>query len=164
MPRCTPSRTRRGCSRPVGHLRRGGVGRAEAQHVRVEDRPGAQARADDVAVHADDAGDGAAVGIERRGRVVGLHLEAQERLPVERDDAGVVVEDRAQEPAPAGEPLGGRADVRLEQRVDRLLPAALAVADRRVEDLVLAVLRPGLGDHLQLDVGHRAARAAPPTP
>ncbi len=32
------------------------------------------------------------------------------------------------------------ADVRLEQRADRLFPAALAVPDRRVEDLVLAVL------------------------
>ncbi len=132
--------------------RRSRVRGAEAEHIRVEDRPRPDAGAQDVAVDPDDARDGAAVGIEGRRGVVRLHLEADQRATVEGDHPGVVVEHRAQEPAPAGHLLRGGADVGSEERVDHLLVPSSAIADGGVEDLVLAVLRPGLGDHLQLHV------------
>ncbi len=81
---------------------------------------------------------------------------------VEGDDAGVVVEYRHEPGASltlAGGAIDGlrrAADERLEQRADRLrLFPRLAVGDGRVEDLVLAVLAPRLGDALELDVGRR---------
>ena len=126
---------------------------AEAEHVRIEDGPGAEARAEDVAVHADDAGDRPAVGVQGRGRVVRLGLDADEILVVEIDDAGVVMEDRP-EVRPSGlEVFRGSLDISGEERVDDFLGAAfLAVTDTGREDLVLAVLAPGLGDHLEFDV------------
>ena len=99
---------------PFGKL----VGRrlriAEAEDVGVEDRTRALAGAEDVAVHADDTGDRAAVGVERRGAVVRLGLEAEQRFVVEGDHAGVVVEDALHEGG-VGDALGGRLDVRPEE-------------------------------------------------
>ncbi len=97
---------------------------------------------------------------------MGLDLVDQVDLVVEGDHAGVVVEHRDQPgaavalPQPAVDLLGQAADVGGEQRADGLGRAvALAVGDRGVEDLVLAVLAPGLGQALELDVGGGAAEA-----
>ena len=127
--------------------------RCEAQHVGVENGTRTAPGADDVAVDADDTGDGAAVRIERGRRVVGLRLEAQQRFGVELDDPGIVVEHRTQEAVAWIDLAGGGADTAVEQGADGLDPAVLAVFDGGVEDLVLAVLGPGLGEHLQLDIG-----------
>ena len=53
-----------------------GVGRRHAEDVGVADRLGAQAGAHRVADHAAEPGVGPAVGVDRRGVVVGLDLEA----------------------------------------------------------------------------------------
>ena len=58
------------------------------------DEPGAAAGAEGVAVDADDAGQSAAVGIERRRRIVGLDLKDQRPVVVEADHPGVVLEHR----------------------------------------------------------------------
>ena len=55
-------------------------GGGEAEDVRVQHGLGAQARAQDVADHAADAGLGAAVGLHRAGVVVGLGLVASAQV------------------------------------------------------------------------------------
>ena len=70
-----------------GKLLGGQVGRRDAEDVGVADRLGAQAGAQRVADHAAEAGVGAAVGVDRRGVVVRLDLEADVVLVVEPDDA-----------------------------------------------------------------------------
>ena len=73
-----------------------------------------------IAVHAHDAGDGAAVRVEGRGAVVGLHLVDEVEASGGLDDPGVVVEDRDEPALPlAGadglvDGLGGAADEGLE--------------------------------------------------
>src|SRR5262249_7593817 len=74
---------------------------------------------------------------------------------VEGDDAGVVAEDRE---APVALERARRGEDRLLQQV--LVGARRAVAghgDRAGQRLVLAVLRPGLRQRLELDVGWVAA-------
>ena len=142
------------------------VRRAEAVAPDVREQLGAEAGAERIAVHADDAGDRPAVRIQGRRAVVRLDLVDEVVALGRGDDAGVVVED-GDEPAAALlglEPLVDHprraADAGLEQRVDHLRRAPrLGVGDPRVHDLVLAVLAPCLGERLQLDVGRRAAEA-----
>ena len=69
------------------------VGRRKAEDVGVEDELRPLAAAEGVAVDADDPRQGAAVGVEGRGGVVGLHLEDQVPVVVEADDPGVVGKD-----------------------------------------------------------------------
>jgi hypothetical protein len=89
---------------------------------------------------------------------VGLHLVHQVPAVVEADHPGIVVEHRDEETHPAADLLRGAPDAGVEEGMDRLPGTArLLVADDGVEDLVLAVLGPGLGQHLQLRVrGFRA--------
>ena len=128
--------------------------RAEAVAPRVANHLAAHARAHRVAIHADDAGDRAAVRIQRGGTVVGFDLVRNIVALVEADDARVVAKDRNQPVDVVPNFFRRVLDIRLEQRVDPLLAAVLVhVADAPRENLVLAVLRPGLGDALDLDVG-----------
>ena len=143
-----------------GHLPLRSVRWRETEDVGVEDRLGAAAGADDVAVHPDDAGDRSAVGIQRGRRVVRLRLEAQQRPVIEPDHPGIVAENRLQEPGTVVQLRGRTTDIGVEQGHDTLGPAVLAVIDDGVEDLVLAVLGPGLRQHLELHVGERLADPA----
>ena len=93
----------------------------------------------------------AAVGVDGRGVVVRLDLEADVVLVVEPDHAGVVGEDAHQPVEVQG--LGRGEDRLLEQVVDR---PALEL-DPPLERLVRAVLAPGLGQGLELAVGRVAA-------
>ena len=96
-----------------------------------------------------------------------MRLDLKGHVPgvVEGDDAGVVHECRV-DPRLV-DPLGRRANVRLQQAVDRLrADVALgraggraAVVDTGAEGLVDAVLAPGLRQHFQLGVGWLAAFA-----
>ena len=131
----------------------GQVRRGDAEDVGVADRLGPQARAQGVADHAAEPGVGPAVGIDRRGVVVGLDLEADVVLVVEPDDAGVVGED-ADQPVEL-EGLGRGEDRLLEQVVDR---PSLEL-DPALQGLVRAVLAPGLGQGLELAVGRVAAES-----
>src|SRR6202043_3962692 len=106
-----------------------------------------------VANDAAQAGVGAAVGLDGRGVVVRLDLEADVILVAEPDDTGVVLEDAdapivlaLAEPPP--DFLGGPEDRLLEEVVD----AAAIEVDQTFERFVRAVLGPGLGQRLQLDV------------
>ena len=128
--------------------------------VSADHAPFTEPGAEGVAIDADDSGDRAAVRIEGRRRIVGLDLDHQMLPVVEGHDAGVVVKDR-DEPRlaftldrPALDLTGGSLEVAPEQRLDGFgLRAGLAIVDRGIEDLVLAVLAPGLGQALELDVG-----------
>jgi hypothetical protein len=132
-------------------------------HVGEELRPAPGAER--VAVDADDPRDGAAVRIERRRRVVRLDLVDEVVPLVEGDDPGVVVEDADEPGAPlaiadrAVDRLRRALDVRREEGPDRLRRTPrLLVGDGGVEDLVLAVLAPRLGEALDLDVGRYPPR------
>ena len=137
--------------RALGHVLGIHVGRADEERVRVGDRLGAHADAQDVADHAADACSGAAVGIDGGGMVVRLDLEGQIPTAVdiglELDDAGVVVED-ADAPVLV-QFVRRRRDRGLQQVVDDLA----VHLDQAAERLVLAVLAPGLGDGLELARG-----------
>ena len=133
------------------------VGRGEAEDIRVEDQLGPHAAAERVSVHADDTGKSAAVRIERRRGVVGFHLEDEVPVFVEADDSRIVDENGE---APVGDAHslpdqpGRTLDVCGEERVDFPGQAfAVIVGDPGVEDLVLAVLRPGLGEAFEFRVG-----------
>ena len=141
----------------------GVVGGCEAQNVGIEQQPAPHSGAEWVAVHAQNAGDRAAVRVQGGRRVVGLHLHDQVPVVVEGDDPGVVVEHRAQPVDPLRDLLGRRHDVALEEAPDgRARSVLVLVIDRAPEDLVLAVLRPRLRQGLQLDVGGGPPDAALP--
>ena len=132
----------------VGRSRSGGATqKTSVLQIGLAPRPGAERVAD----HAAEARVRAAVGVDRRGVVVRLDLEADVVLVVEPDDAGVVAEDAHQ---PVAVQLARRLEDRLlEQVVDRP-PSKLDPALKR---LVRAVLAPGLGQRLELAVGRVAA-------
>ena len=101
---------------------------AEAQ--RVEQRDGPHAHREDVAQDAAHARRGALVGLDRRGVVVGLHLEDGAPAVAEVDRAGVLGAGLGED-ARAG---GGE------------------VAEQRAGVLVAAVLGPERGRHAQLEL------------
>ena len=87
--------------------------------------------------------------------IVGLDLERDLMVAIEGDDPRVVPK-RREHPGPV-HLVGGRHDGGLQETRDLQLRLAwLAVPDRRLERAVRTVLRPGLGDRLQLDVGRVA--------
>ena len=139
------------------------VGRGETEDVGVEDELRPLPAAEGVPVDADDAGQRAAVGVERRGRVVGLHLEDEVPVVVEADDPGVVGKDGEApvvRPHPLPDLAGRPLDAGAEKGVDLGdAPLAVVIGDPGVEDLVLAVFRPGLGEAFQLRVGHPGPQA-----
>ena len=139
-------------------------GGGEAEHVGVAEQVRAHARAHGVAVHADDAGQGSAVGVQGRGAVVGLDLDADVHVFAEADHARVVLEDGQAEVvlAHAFAQLPGAAlDEGLVEAVDLGRGAVLAVlvTDAGAEDLVLAVLGPGLGQAFEFRVRGRGGQA-----
>ena len=138
--------------------RRIGVEFAEAEHVGVENRLGAQAGADDVADDAAEAGVGAAVGLDRGRAVVGLDLDAHALGVVVLDDAAVVLEHRQ---APRrGDVIGRLGDGLFEQVVDDRHTVGRGVFDQALQGLVDAVLGPGLGERFEFDVGGVALQGA----
>ncbi|KAF5037391.1 hypothetical protein DSECCO2_565120 [anaerobic digester metagenome] len=139
-------------------------GGGEAEHVGVAQEVGAHARAHGVAVHADDAGQCSAVWVQGRGAVVGLDLDADVHVVAEADDAGVVLEHGQAEIVLAhalAKLLRAALDEGLVEAVDLGRGAVLAVlvGDAGAEDLVLAVLGPGLGQAFELGVRGRGGQA-----
>ena len=134
----------------------------EAEDIGVGNRASTQTCAEDVTVDADDAGHGAAVGVESARRVVRLHLHAQAPVVIPGDDSGIVVEHAQQPVDLLGDIEGGLHDVRLEQRINRRILAGLRilVVDQCCERLVLAVLRPGLRQTLQFHIRGGLGRQA----
>ena len=139
---------------------------AEAVTPDVDQQAGATAGTEGVAVDTDDAGDRPAVRVQGRGSVVGFDLEDQAVGVIEGHDPRIVVEHRDQPGSSlafTNRPVHrfGRAlDVGTEERADLLVgPALFLVPDDRVEDLVLAVLAPGLGQAFQFHVGRVRVQA-----
>jgi hypothetical protein len=127
--------------------------RTEAEDVGVGDRLGRDP--EHVAHDATHPGIGAAERLQGTGVIVGFDLEGDLMVAVEGDHPGVVLE-RREHPGPF-RCIGGRHDGRLQEARDlEIRRARLAVLDRCLERAVRAVLRPGLGDGLQLDVGRVA--------
>ena len=65
-------------------------GRGKAKHIGVENSLRAHARAEGIAVDADNAGQRSTVRIQRGRRIVRLHLEDQIVIVIEFDDARVI--------------------------------------------------------------------------
>ncbi len=139
------------------------LGRGKAKHVGVANRPRAKSGAERIANHAAHARVGPAVGFQRRRMVVGLDLEHQVVLVVEADHAGVVGE-YAHAPVigaqRAANFAGGREDRLLEHVVEPPRALGPVIIDAAGQGLVAAMLAPGLGDRLQLDVGRIAIELA----
>src|SRR6185369_7077355 len=129
----------------------------KAQYIGVEDQLRSLAGAERIAVDPYDAGQRPAVRIESRRRIVGLNLEDQRVGIVEPDDPGVVLEYGEAEIARSElfpDILRGPLDEGLEKGFYLLFAAVFVlVLHGSGEDLVLAVLRPGLCQALQLHIG-----------
>ena len=68
--------------------------RGKAKHISIEDQFCAQARAERIAVDADNARQRATVGIQRGRRIVRLHFEDQIVIVIEFDDTRVIDKNR----------------------------------------------------------------------
>ena len=145
----------------------GKVGRRKAEYVRVENGLSAQARPERIANDPADTRIRAAVRVQRGRMVMRLHLEDEMKIVVELDDPRIVDEHGYALVARAfgtADILGRLPDGAGEEVVDALsLPARDVIYDP-VEDLVLAVLGPGLGQRLQFDVRRVAADRAEMAP
>ena len=132
----------------VGH-----VGRPETQHVRAGD--GTRRHPHHVPNHPADACIGAPEGFERRRMIVSLDFEGEVEVAVEGHYAGVVVE-RGTEPG-WSDLLGNHPECGQQtlvgRNLDRPVHPRVLQADVSPERLVHAVLRPGLGQRLELGVG-----------
>ena len=135
---------------------------AEAEHIQGGDGLGPLPCAQNIADDASQAGIRPCVGFNGGGVVVRLRLQADGQLVVQSDEAGVVVKRAEHEARLAFHDLLGRLlDVGLEQAVHGLRRASVhAVADGGGENAVLAVFRPGLGDHFQFHIGGVAVHFA----
>src|SRR5208283_232407 len=128
------------------------VGWGKAKDIRIEEEAGAFARPEGVSVDAYDTGEGAPVWVKGRGRIVRFNLKRQVVLVIKLDDPCVVLEYGKAEILLSGrlaDSVGRCGNAGLEKTVDHRCPAVLPVVDDGVEYLVLAVLRPGLGQRLQ---------------
>nr|GFC68545.1 hypothetical protein [Tanacetum cinerariifolium] len=134
---------------------------SKAQHVGIEQQARtADAGSQRVAVVAQDAGDSSAVGVDGRGRVVRFDLPHEQRFGVDAYRAGVVRKHLNEPVVAVGSQLliylsGSAFDECFEQPVNLFFGARFVVfvLDNGAEFLVLAVLRPGLGQNLHLAVG-----------
>ena len=132
------------------------VGHAEAEDVGIGDRFRRQARAHGIADTAANSGASAAVRLNRAGMVVRFNFERQRPLVVERDHAGVVLEDRQ---AAAVADQFGRAEDRFLQQIIVVLESVGAVqVDRAAHRFVAAMFGPSLRDRLEFDVLGLAAQ------
>ena len=140
---------------PFRHIRLLRKRRTEAVAPDVDQQIRPLPGAERVAVHADDAGHRAAVGIERGGAVMGFDLIDEVELVVEIDHAGVILENRHQPVDLFGDLLGALLDKGLVAGDDLLFFTGLEVfiVDFGAENLVLAVFAPGLGEDFKLHIG-----------
>ncbi len=136
-----------------------GIGRSEAEDIRIADGFGAQAGSQRIADDAAQARVGAAIGLDGRRMVVRLHLEADVETLVKADDAGIILED-ADAPVVLGEPaanlLRGPEDGFLKEIVD----APAIEIDLPLQRLVRAMFGPGLGQSFQLGIPGIATQGA----
>jgi len=135
-----------------GQLVMGQIDGAETKDVGIDDRLGPEPRPHRIADHSADAGIGAAVGLHRRGMIVGFDLEADVIFVVKFDDAGIILKDRY---APGEVQLPGDAEDGL---LERVVDHPALELDQAGEGLVTAVFGPGLGDHFKLDIGRLALK------
>ena len=126
------------------------IERTEAEDIGIGDRLGRDPQ--HVAHDPAHSGIRAAERLQGAGMIVRLDLERDLMVAIEGNDTGVVPEGR-EHPGPV-DLVGGRHDGGLQETPDQeIRRSGLAVMDRRLERPVRTVLRPGLGDGLQLDVG-----------
>ena len=116
-----------------------------------------------IAVDPDNAGQGAAVGIKRGWAVVRLYLKHQVIIIAPGNNPGIVLE-HGDAPVALCQALSdgtGRAlDKGIKQAPDFANRArTVVIGNGCVEYLMLAVLRPGLGQHLKLNIGCRSGHA-----
>ena len=135
-----------GMEASLRHLVPRQIGRAEAEHVCVEDRLRTESCAERISDDAAYAGARAAVGLDGRGVVVGLDLETDVVPVVELDDPRVVLKYGH---TPGSVQLLRDPEDGASQQVLDDLPIELDAAPER---LVHTVFRPRLRERLQLRV------------
>ena len=138
------------------------VRRAEAEDIGVEYKLGTKTSAEGVPVDSHNAGKGSAVGVKGRGAVVGLYLEGNIQLVVESYHPGIVLKN-GKTPVILSQffpdDTCGPADICIEQAVDFLPAPRCFICDACIEYLVLAMLRPGLGQGLEFAVSVTCPKA-----
>ena len=72
-------------------------GRGKAKHIGIKNQLGADARAERIAVDADNTGERSAIGIKSGWRIVRLYFKNQICIVIEFDDAGVIHKNRETE-------------------------------------------------------------------
>ncbi|MBA7566270.1 hypothetical protein ES708_07959 [subsurface metagenome] len=123
------------------------IGRREAKDISAGDGLRPQPRAQRVADYPTQPGRSPAVGLDGRGVVMRLDLETEGVAPVEINHPRVILKG-GKAPGLIQFP-GYLHDGALEQVIDDLVPQLYP----GVESLVLAMLRPGLRQRLQFDIG-----------
>ena len=150
-----------GMQQAFGNIFVFGEGRSEAVTPDVDEQIRTLTGAERVAVHTDDTGHGAAVGIEGGGAVMGFDLVADVDLVVEVDHTGVVAENGDQPIHFLGDLFGTLLDEGLVAGRDLHFFAVfqIFVVDVGGEDLVFAMFAPSLGEDFQFHVGRVVAEA-----
>ena len=138
------------------HLIERSVHRPDAKDVGIGNRFGAQPGAEHVANDAADAGGGPAVRIECAGMVVSFDLESDAQLAGHSDHSGIVLKNRDAVVFVAkfaADFLGCSGDEGWEKALDGFFALIVLIIDGGLENLVLAVFGPGLGQTFQFHVG-----------
>ena len=155
-----PSQHPQGMQRAGGQLIHGKIGRAEAEDIRIDDRLGAQPRTQSVPQNPSDPRPRPSIRLDSGGMVVGLHLEGDTVVIIEGHDSRVVLEDREAEGSLLLlHQLPGRSGYRVLEKIFVGNPLAIGplMLNPGSQGLVAAMLAPGLGDGLELDVSRRPA-------
>ena len=135
------------------------LGRGETENVRIAYRLGTQAGAKRIANHAAQTRVGPAVRLNGRWMIMRLYLEANMILVVKAHDAGIIFEN-ADAPIIAAEPAADVARGFKDGFLEKVVKMPAFEVDFPLERLVRAMLRPGLRQGFQLDVGRLASQAS----
>ena len=138
------------------------IGGGEAEDICIKDQPGALSRPERVPVYAYYPRQGAAVWIQGRRGIVGLHLEDEIKIIIKFYDPRIIDED-GEAPVIIGkffpDLLGRPLYAGIEEGVyDSCRSLFIFICNETVEYFVLTVFRPGLGERFQFDICDPSAK------
>ena len=138
----------------------------ETENIGIENRPRRLSRSHNIAIDADDTGDGAAVRIESRRRVVSLDLKTNQMIFIKFDNPRIIGKNRTQKRLFRRQQIGRFFDIFFKKRVNFFGFSVFRIKDIRVENLVFAVFAPRLGNHFEFNVSRlrRQTVLLPPFP
>ena len=117
----------------------------KAKNVCIEDRTCAETRSQSIANHSADPRSGSPIRLQSTRVIVGFHLKGDSPLIIDSNDSRIVFEHR---PTPRFIQFSGNRENRL---LEHVAVDEITMTDSSAQGLVAAVLRPCLGNRLQLD-------------